>query len=133
MIAGGYGSGKTEITVNLALQMARRGTIVRLADLDIVNPYFRCREACALLERHGIEVIVSERRIQPWDPEIFRRMGIEPTEKQILVLKSAVHYRAAYGPMAKQIIEVDTPGLLSSNFTNFKYRHIKRPIFPLDE
>jgi len=85
-----------------------------------------------VLDIDGIEVIVPERRIQPWDPEIFRRMGIEPSEKKILVLKSALHFRAAYEGMARRIIEVDAPGLLSSNFANFRYKHLKRPIFPLD-
>jgi microcystin degradation protein MlrC len=81
----------------------------------------------------GIDVIVPERRFQPWDPEIFRRMGIEPLEKSILVVKSSLHFRAAYEGLATEIIEVDTPGLLSSNFSNFTYRHLKRPVFPLDK
>jgi hypothetical protein len=58
MIAGNYGSGKTEIAVNLSLQLARAGRRVQIADLDIVNPYFRCREARALMEEHGIRVVV---------------------------------------------------------------------------
>ena len=57
-IVGGYGSGKTELSVNLALQLAARGRHVQIADLDIVNPYFRCREARDLMEAHGIRVVV---------------------------------------------------------------------------
>jgi hypothetical protein len=58
MIVGNYGSGKTEVAVNLSLQLARAGRRVQIADLDIVNPYFRCREARLLMERHGIRVVV---------------------------------------------------------------------------
>lgn len=58
MIVGNYGSGKTEVAVNLCLHLARAGRRVQIADLDIVNPYFRCREARALLEPHGIRVVV---------------------------------------------------------------------------
>jgi hypothetical protein len=58
MIVGNYGSGKTEVSVNLAIRLARSGREVRVADLDIVNPYFRCREARALMERHGIRVVI---------------------------------------------------------------------------
>lgn len=58
MIVGNYGSGKTEIAVNLALQLARAGRHVQIADLDIVNPYFRSREARRLMEAHGIRVVV---------------------------------------------------------------------------
>jgi hypothetical protein len=57
-IVGSYGSGKTELAVNLSVQLARAGARVQIADLDIVNPYFRCREARELMEGHGIRVIV---------------------------------------------------------------------------
>lgn len=57
-IAGNYGSGKTELSVNLALHLAAAGRRVQIADLDIVNPYFRCREARAPMERRGIRVVV---------------------------------------------------------------------------
>ena len=57
-IVGSYGSGKTELSVNLSLQLAASGRRVQIADLDIVNPYFRCREARDLMEAHGIRVVV---------------------------------------------------------------------------
>jgi hypothetical protein len=57
-IVGNYGSGKTEVSVNLSLQLAQRGSRIQIADLDIVNPYFRCREASLLMEAHGIRVVV---------------------------------------------------------------------------
>ena len=86
-----------------------------------------------VLDIDGIEVIVPEKRIQPWDPEIFLRMGIDPTEKKILVLKSALHFRASFAEMAKKIIEVDARGLLSSNFTRLNYSKLTRPKFPIDK
>jgi hypothetical protein len=58
MIVGNYGSGKTEVAVNLAIELARQGQQVTLADLDIVNPYFRCREAQTLMEQHQIRLVV---------------------------------------------------------------------------
>ena len=58
MVVGNYGSGKTEVAVNLALQLAAAGRRVQIADLDLVNPYFRCREARELMEGHGIRVVV---------------------------------------------------------------------------
>lgn len=58
MIVGNYGSGKTEVSVNLAIDLARAGKKVVIADLDIVNPYFRSREAGALMESHGIDVVI---------------------------------------------------------------------------
>ena len=56
VLVGNYGSGKTEISLNLALKMAARGEQVTLVDLDIVNPYFRSSERTELLQEHGIKV-----------------------------------------------------------------------------
>lgn len=59
IITGHFGTGKTEFSVNLAMDLARAGQKVMLADLDIVNPYFRSRERKALLEEAGVQVICS--------------------------------------------------------------------------
>jgi hypothetical protein len=59
LIVGNYGSGKTEVAVNLAIHLARKQS-VSIADLDIVNPYFRCREARGEMEGHGIRVVNPE-------------------------------------------------------------------------
>ena len=59
IITGHYGTGKTEFAVNLALAMAAEGERVMVADLDIVNPYFRSRERRDTLERAGVQLISS--------------------------------------------------------------------------
>ena len=60
IIIGHYGSGKTEFAVNYAVKLARMcDKKVALADLDVVNPYFRSREVASELEKEGIEVISS--------------------------------------------------------------------------
>ena len=59
IITGHYGTGKTEFSVNLALAMAAEGETVMLADLDIVNPYFRSRERKPMLEAAGVRLISS--------------------------------------------------------------------------
>lgn len=55
IIIGHYGSGKTEFSVNYAIRLAESGKKVALADLDVVNPYFRSREKVDLLQSYGIE------------------------------------------------------------------------------
>lgn len=59
IVTGHYGTGKTEFAVNLALALAEEGERVMLADLDIVNPYFRSRERKRLLEEAGIRLIAT--------------------------------------------------------------------------
>lgn len=56
ILAGNYGSGKTEIALNLALEYSTKGRTA-LVDMDIVNPYFRSAEHCVMLEQRGIRLI----------------------------------------------------------------------------
>ena len=58
VIVGNYGSGKTEVSINLAVNRKRAGLNVGIADLDLVNPYFRTREARIALNDFGIRVIL---------------------------------------------------------------------------
>lgn len=62
VIVGGYGSGKTEVSINLAVNRKRDGIDVRVADLDLVNPYFRTREAREALSKLGIDVVVPPKQ-----------------------------------------------------------------------
>jgi len=80
-----------------------------------------------------VEVVVCERRVQALDTAIFRSQGIEPATKKIVAVKSTVHYRGSFTPIAVNIIEVDTPGLTSVDFSRFPYRSMPRPIWPLDD
>ncbi len=57
LFAGHYGSGKTNIAVNYALALAREGKPVCIADLDIVNPYFRTKDSAEVLEQAGIDLV----------------------------------------------------------------------------
>jgi microcystin degradation protein MlrC len=86
----------------------------------------------AVLDVNDVKVILISYRWQTLDPEMIRFVGIDPLREKILVVKSTIHYRAAFEPIAKEIIEVDAPGLSSSNLARFEYRRVRRPIFPLD-
>ena len=79
-----------------------------------------------------LRVILNEHRVQNYDPEIFRCVGIEPTEQKIVAVKSVVHFRAAYAPLASLIVEADGPGISSLDLSRFPYTRIPRPIFGLD-
>lgn len=89
--------------------------------------------SCAVVDAAGIKVLISAGRMQNLDPEIFRSAGIEPTNHHIVVVKSSIHFRAAYEPLAATIIEVDAPGLVSPEMHRFSFRKVRRPIYPLDE
>jgi microcystin degradation protein MlrC len=86
----------------------------------------------AVLASGGVKVILISHRWQTLDPEMIRITGIEPLDEQIVVVKSSIHYRAAFEALAASILEVDAPGLSSSNLDRFTFTRVRRPIFPLD-
>jgi microcystin degradation protein MlrC len=86
----------------------------------------------AVVVSGGVEIIINEHRFQPVDPEAARSVGVDPAKRKIVVLKSAVHYRASYEPIAAEIVEVDGPGLASPNLSRFEFKNIRRPVFPID-
>ena len=67
LVTGHYGTGKTEFSVNLALALAEAGERTALADLDIVNPYFRSRERRELLEAAGVRLIATSQALADAD------------------------------------------------------------------
>ncbi|MEC9488022.1 MAG: hypothetical protein UMV23_00830 [Halanaerobium sp.] len=80
IFCGNYGSGKTEIAINYSLAMKERYPRVAIVDLDIVNPYFRSREAGEILESAGVDVIQPEGALAHADlpaisPEILGKLS----------------------------------------------------------
>ena len=77
-------------------------------------------------------VVLTSRRQTPFSLQQLYSLGIDPKSMQMIVVKAAVAYRAAYEPIAGEIIEVDTPGLTAVNPLHFDYHNVRRPLFPLD-
>ena len=71
IIVGNYGSGKTEVAINLAVHHHLKGVRVRIADLDLVNPYFRTREARSTLTAMGIEMVLPPEPLMQADLPIL--------------------------------------------------------------
>jgi microcystin degradation protein MlrC len=86
----------------------------------------------AVVDTGGMLVVLTERRMPMWNLQQLRALGIEPTRLRVIVVKAAIAFRAAYAPIARRIIEVDTPGLSTADVRRFPYKILKRPIYPLD-
>jgi microcystin degradation protein MlrC len=86
----------------------------------------------AVVKVGGVEIILTEQRVQPIDAEVLRSVGIEPTDRKLIALKSAVHFRADYTPIAHEILDTDTPGVHNPNLFTYAYQNVRRPIYPLD-
>lgn len=67
IITGHFGSGKTEMSINLGLQLAEQGEQVTIVDLDIINTYFRIRDKDTFLEEHGIKALYTATKAKTLD------------------------------------------------------------------
>jgi microcystin degradation protein MlrC len=86
----------------------------------------------AVLELSGGNLLVlNSLRHPPFSLGQLTCLGIQPAHMKLLTVKAAIAYKAAYAPVAGTIVEVDTPGLTAVNPERFDYRHIRRPMYPL--
>lgn len=121
------------VEVTGTVRLIHEGSFVLNGPLGRGMPASRGRTVVLELGgRDGIELQLTELRGHPSDLTFFHAFGIEPTERRILVLKSAAHFRAAYEPIATKVIEVDAPGISSPRLETFAYQRLRRPIYPLD-
>lgn len=87
----------------------------------------------AVLEAPGLEVVVTGSRFQCYDPMFFKHAGIDPTTRDVVVVKSSQHFRAAFQPMSRAVLVVDSGGgLTTGDLSRLDYKFIPRPAFPLD-
>jgi microcystin degradation protein MlrC len=87
---------------------------------------------CAVLDTGNVQIIVISRHTEPYDLGVFRSLGIEPTRKRYLILKSRIHYRAGFREIAAHELPCDGVGVTSSDNALFEFKNVRRPIFPLD-
>jgi microcystin degradation protein MlrC len=88
----------------------------------------------AVLRADGIDIVVAGSRHQVLDPGFFTHAGLDPTDYAVVVVKSSQHFRAAFGPMAREILVIDTgDGLTSFNLKAFGHTKVRRPVYPLDD
>jgi microcystin degradation protein MlrC len=79
-------------------------------------------------EASGVSVVLACKRVQAADQEMFRHVGIEPSKVAILALKSTVHFRADFQPIAATILTVQSPGAHLTDPVDFPYRNLRRGI-----
>ena len=87
----------------------------------------------AVLDTGRARIVVTERNQEPWDRGVFESVGIAPEKQRYLLLKSRMYYRPVFLPIAKAAVLCDGVGVASSDWRQFRYRKIRRPIYPLDE
>lgn len=86
----------------------------------------------AIVRIAGIDVLVTSRAETPIDLNIFRSFGIEPMAKSVIALKGKGHFRAAFEPIASQVILVEGPGITGADLSRLPFQRLAHPIWPLD-
>lgn len=77
------------------------------------------------IEGTPVRVVLASRKVQAADQEMFRHVGIEPAETRILALKSSVHYRADFGPIASGIVTARAPGPVIADPADLPYANLR--------
>jgi microcystin degradation protein MlrC len=88
----------------------------------------------AVLELPGnVEIIICSIRLEPYDVGPWTQAGIDPASKRYILLKSRQHFRAGFDDIARHIVMVPGGGVCSSDYDQFDFKNIPRPIYPLDD
>jgi microcystin degradation protein MlrC len=82
----------------------------------------------ALINIDGVRVMVTSRKMQALDQAILRHVGIEPSDCRIIALKSSVHFRADFGPLAEQVIVAIAPGPVVADPAVLNFRHVRAEV-----
>jgi len=88
---------------------------------------------CAWIEVNGIDVILNTVRSQVFNPDIFSNLGIDPTHKSLLVVKSTNHFYAAFSSLASSVLYAAVEGPYPNNPETTDYKHLTRAIWPRDD
>jgi microcystin degradation protein MlrC len=86
----------------------------------------------AVLRCGGVRVLVTTHNMQVYDLQVFQSQGIDPRACSTVAVKSWHHFRAAFEPISRKVMLVDSGGLASPDLKRFTYRKVRRPIYPLD-
>ena len=78
-----------------------------------------------------LELVLTTEREQAMNPAMFAALGIRLEDKQVIVVKSAQHFRAGYGPIAARVLHASSPGALNLDFASIPYRFADRRLWPL--
>ncbi|NHN32776.1 M81 family metallopeptidase [Paenibacillus sp. S3N08] len=100
-----------------------------------IGPYMTGHHAdmgrTAVIESGKLTLILTEKRQAPWDLGHVRSVGLWPADFHVIVAKSAIAWQTAFGPFAKSVIHVESPGCCTSNLKHLSYQLVMKPVYPL--
>lgn len=85
-----------------------------------------------VLDTGKVQIVLLSCHIEPTAQEMLQVLGIEPSRKKYVAIKSRVHWRADLGKIAREIVECAGVGVCTSDYGQLKFRKVRRPVFPLN-
>ncbi|MGE0417504.1 MAG: M81 family metallopeptidase [Acetobacteraceae bacterium] len=86
-----------------------------------------------VLDTGKVQIVLLSRHIEPTAQEMLQVLGIDPSKKKYVAIKSRVHWRADLGKIAREIVECAGVGVCTSDYAQLTFRKVRRPVFPLNE
>jgi microcystin degradation protein MlrC len=87
----------------------------------------------AVLGIGGLKVVVASRPVFAIDPELYRSQQIEPSDQDIVAVKTAGLFRPGYASMLSRVLHLDMPGVCRGNLPKVPFVNISHPMWPLDD
>lgn len=119
--------------------IALRGTVLALSDgwYTITGPTYTGQRACmgrsAVLDIGPARIVLTERTHEPWDLGVFESLQQDPRQARFLLLKSRMYCRPVFVPIAGGLVECDSPGATSADWSMFPFSKRSRPLYPLED
>ncbi|MCC6415023.1 MAG: M81 family metallopeptidase [Opitutaceae bacterium] len=134
---GGRGSrldpGPVEIDATLVSRSDGQFELVdKHSHLASMNGMHIAMGPSAVVRSGAVTVLLTSRKTPPFDLGQYRSQGIEPKTFSVIGVKAAVAHRRGYDPITKATHYVDTPGPCTNNLVSLPWRHLSRPVYPLD-
>jgi len=118
--------------------LALRGTVRVVSDgtYTVTGPIYtgqRCHMGrTVLFDTGSAQIVVTEQTHEPWDLGVFHCVGVQPERFRYLLLKSRMYCRPVFVPLSAALVECDSPGATTSDYSCFAFAKVQRPVFPLD-
>lgn len=127
------------VTRQAAAPAKLRATVTALRDAPLelegpgafgmpLNPGPMC-----LVTTGALHLVLLSMPVMEWDPALYRSMGLDPSAAAIVFVKSPSHFRAAYSPIAGELLIADTPGASRCNMRELRFSRVGRPLYPIEE
>jgi microcystin degradation protein MlrC len=79
-----------------------------------------------------VDIVLFSRHVEPFDVNTLLSLGIDPTQRRYVMLKSRIHWRAGMAHLAKAVVECAGVGVCTSDYREHRFERLRRPIYPLD-